>query len=266
MRFSSEPGIYVNLFEVQISNDAIQIMVSDRANYPSLKELRSKIKEEGREIYVYAPEKSNKVYGYGTDMKWLSRMNFRLEAISLCDEPRLTSRMIMEGVISKAKSLGFIPKVKDEDEKDIDRLLRKNKGRLEIYNYDKPTITSDNQVKIFKGYDLRTIFIRDPIEKELKFGLIVDVTYALKDNGSSLNYRSIISRFGKNTLKEIRRIQKDLIPTGINMEVSRQRLIEDIIPFVKQLSEIILPCGLGVEIVPTPCRIILGGKEDETLW
>jgi len=173
--------------------------------------------------------------------------------------------MIMEGIVSRAKKLGFMPKVKDK--KQIDRLLIKYKGRLEIYNHKKFVTTSDNLVNVFKGYDLRTIFIRDPTERALKFGLVVDVTYTLKDvNGNSLDYRSIISRFGSYTLKEIRQIQKDLIPTGINMEVSRQRLVEDIIPFVEQLDEIELPCKLKAKILSTPCRIILGGGKNEALW
>jgi len=80
-----------------------------------------------------------------------------------------------------------------------------------------------------------------------------------------LNFHDIVTKFGSITLREIRQIQKDLIPTGINKEISRQRLIEDIVPFVEQFSEIDLPCDLKSKITSFPARIILG-EEYETIW
>ncbi len=260
-----ELGYYANLFEVLVPAQEIQVMVCKRANYPSLRELREGIKKSRKEIFVYAPEGSDIIYGYGNGMEWLFDKDFNLETINFYDKPKLTSRMIIEGVIKKARQIGLSPR-KTKQDKDICQILDENKGRWKFYNPEKAKITSDNQVRVFIGYDLRVIFLRDPLEDRLNFGLIVDITYFLRDmNDNPLNYRAITSRFDRNTLREVRQIQKDFIPTGINREVSRQRLIEDIIPFVEQLGEIELPCGLKVKVVSNPCRIILG-DEDEAVW
>lgn len=262
METTIELGYYINLFNILVPEQEVQIMVSERTKYPILRELREEIKKSGKEIFVYAPVESDKVYGYGKDMEWLSNKDFCLETINLYDKPKLTSRMIIEGVINRAKEIGYIPQKLKQD-KNIYQVLNKNKGRLKLYSYGKFKKTSDNQIKVFMGYDLRVIFLKDPVEDKLSFGLIVDAAYSLKDvNDKPLDYHAIISRFGSSTLREVRQIQKDLIPTGINREVSRQRLIEDIIPFVEQLNEIELPCGLKVKINLSPCRIILGDKNE----
>jgi len=262
MRF--DPGYYINMFKVIVPEQEIEIMICERSKYSSLKKLRNEINKIRKNVFVYAPERSNKVYGYGDDMSWLLNKGFTLDKINLYAVPKLTGRMILEGVINRVLQIGFIF-LKNDYNVNIYQILDKNKGRIKIYN-PIPKITSDNNVKVFIGYDLRVIYLRDMSENKLNFGLVVDIVYALRDvNNIPLNYHIIVSKFGHNILKEIRQIQKDLIPTGINREVAKQRLVEDIIPFVQQLSEIELPCGIKIEVTPEPCRIILGDK-NEVIW
>ncbi len=257
-------GYYVNMFEVIVPEQEIEIMVCERSKYPSLKEFRNEIKENRKEVFVYAPQRSDKIYGYGPEMGWLSNKGFSSDRINLYEIPRLTGRMILEGVINKAMLMGFVF-FKFNQNVDIYQILDKNRGRLKIFKR-KPEVTSDGKVRVFTGYDLRVVFLRDPMENRLNFSLVVDITYSLRDEKDRpLNYRAIVLEFGPHTLREVRQIQRDLIPTGINREVSRQRLNEDIIPFVEQLSEIELPCGLEAKITSEPCRIILGDK-DEVVW
>ncbi len=265
MVIAIELGSYANMFDVLAPNQEVQIMVIERNKYPTLRNLREEIRKSGKEIYVYSPVMSDKIYGYGKDMSWLYDKGFSLETINLYNQPKLTGRMIIEGVINRAKELGYAPQ-KFRQNKDIYQILDENKGRLQLYNYDKFKVTSNNQIKVLMGYDLRVIFLKDPVEDKLNFGLIVDIVYSLKDvNDTPLKYHDIISRFDRSTLREVRQIQRDLIPTGINSEVSRQRLIEDIIPFVEQLKEIELPCGLKAEVSSTPSRIIMG-DDYESVW
>lgn len=242
-----DPGFYANLFEVIIPEREIEIMITRRSNYPSLKELRDEIETIGKKIFVYAPERSDKIYGYGKDMEWLSSKGFSHGTVNLHNEPRLTGNMIFQGVIKKAEELNYVP------------FFGKEKGRCRLFDWMEFKAPSNKQIKIFRGYDIRVIFLNDPMENKLTFGLIVDVAYSLKDlNEQPLDYRTIISRYGSNILREVRQIQRDLLPTGINREVSRQRLIEDIIPFVEKLQKIELPCGLEVKITLDPSRVILG--------
>lgn len=255
MVITLDPGFYTNLFEVHVPNDNnIPIMIVERSNYPDLRTLREEIKNKGWDVLVYAPVRSKILYGFGKDMQLLSSKGFRQDKINLLDEPHLTAKMIFEAFIKKSQELNFFP------------FFSKDKGRCRLFNQNEVRTTSDRKVKLYPGYDVRVIFLKDQIENNLVFALIVDVTYTLKDfNDKPLNFRDIVTKFGKSTLKEIRQLQNDLIPTGINKEVSRQRLLEDIVPFVEKFSEIDLPCGgLKGQITPSPTRIILG-EEDETI-
>jgi len=249
-----DSGFYTNLFEVIVPEKEIDIMTDEKIKHPNLKDLRNEIDLTGKEVFIYSLERSEKVYGYGKDMELLSSKGFNRDRINLHVEPRLTGKMILEGVLNKAKEFGYSP------------IFGKERGRYKLFNWDKYNTTSNNQVRVYMGYDIRIIFLREPVEDRLYFNIIVDITYSIKDlNDSTLNYNDIISRFGPKTLREFRQIQKDLIPTGINREVSRQRLIEDIIPFVKKLEKIKLPCNIEAKIIDNPSRIILGG-ENEIIW
>lgn len=254
MAMPLDPGFYANLFEISVNPIDIPVMVIERSKYPDLRVLRGEIEKAGKKVFVYAPERSEILYGFGNDMQWLFSKGFKQDNVNLHNEPRLTSYMILEAFIKKAQDLGFLP------------LFSKDKGRCRLFNRNEFKTTSDNKVKMFLGYDIRIIFLKDQIENGLVFGLILDITYSLKDfNDSPLNFHDITKKFGSSTLREIRQIQRDLIPTGINKEISRQRLIEDILPFVEKISEIELPCGLKAQITPNPARIVLG-EEDETVW
>ena len=242
-----DPGYYSNMFEVIIPDVEVEFMTIERRIYSNLKGLRKEIEMLGKEVYVYAPEHSSKVFGYGKDAEWLLPKGFLPEKIRLLEEPRLTGRLILEGVIEKAKELGYTP------------MPEKEKGRCILFNERDFKETSDGNVRVYRAFDIRVIFLRDPLEDKLKYFLIVDVRYPLRDtSNNTLNYKQIVSRFGSKTLREVRQIQKDLIPTGINREVSRQRLLEDIIPFVEKIKDLYLPCGVEAEIITEPCRILVG--------
>ena len=254
MAISLDPGFYANLFEVSVTTINIPIMVAERNKYPDLRSLRNEIESNGKKVLIYSPERSDILYGFGEDMEWLSSKDFRKDSVNLHNEPRLTGYMVLEAFINKAEGLGFHP------------FFSKDKGRCRLFNWNEFKTTSDNKVKLYLGYDVRIIFLKDQIENSLVFGLVLDITYSLKDfNDNPLNFHEIITNFGSSTLKEIRQIQRDLIPTGINKEISRQRLIEDIVPFVEKISEIELPGCLKAQITPNPARIVLG-EEDETVW
>jgi len=237
-----EPGIYLNLFPVDIPEHPVDLMVIERNRYPDLRELRNELKNT---IKVYADE--DKVYGYGADAIILKENGFKETKISLYQIPRLTSRMILEG---------FMERIRLNNYEVIGR-----KGRCKIFNWDVFKLTSDKKVKVFNGFDIRSIFILNPQENKLVFGLIVDVVYAFKDNSDHpLNTYFISKNYGSQTFSEVRRIQGELIPTGINTEIARQRLLEHILPFIRNYSEFELSCGLKVNLAVQPIRVILGGN------
>jgi len=237
-----EPGIYLNLFPVNIPEHPVDLMVIERNLYPDLKKLRSELKNSTK---VYTD--GDKVYGYGADAIILKEKGFMETKISLYEVPRLTGKMILEGFINKVKSDNY-------------EVIEK-KGRCKIFNRDDFKITNDKNVKVFKGFDIRSIFILDSQENKLVFGLIIDVVYAFKDSlNQPLNTYLISNNFGSRTFSEVRQIQGELIRTGINTEIARQRLLEHILPFIESHLEFDLPCGLKVTLSAEPMRVILGGN------
>ncbi len=237
-----KPGIYLNLFPINIPEDPVNLMVIERNQYPDLRILRSELTNN---IKVYAD--GDKVFGYGANTIILKNKGFNKIEISLYEVPRLTARMILEG---------FMEKIKRDNYEIIEK-----KGRFKIFNWNEYKITNDKMVKVFKGFDIRIIFILNSQENKLIFGLIVDVVYAFKDSSNkSLNPDLISKNFGSRTFSEVRQIQGELIPTGINTEIARQRLLEHILPFIESHLEFDLPCGLKVTLSAEPMRVILGGN------
>lgn len=249
-----EPGYYLNMFEVSLLDDEAEFMTVKRSIYPSLEELRREIEDAKKKIRLYAPVGSPKVFGYGEDKDWLSSKGFEKEKINFVDQPKLTGRLILEGIIEKAKEYEYHP------------MPEREKGRVVLFNENEYEETSDGNVRVYKSYDIRVIYLRDVGSGKLKFYFIVDLRYPLRDkrSGNPLGYREIIQLYGSGTLREVRTIQKDLIRISegefrANLEASRQRLLEDIIPFAKRIGEITLPCNTKAVISDTPCRIVVVG-------
>lgn len=245
-----EPGYYTNMFEAKPLQDEAEFMVCNRSKYPSLKALRDEVENLGKKIFLYAPVKSEKVFGCGDDSEWLISKGFQKETIKLNNLPRLTGRLILEGIIEKSKEIGFSP------------MPEREKGRIILFNKNNFTTTSDGHVNVYKCYDLRVIYLRDVSSNALKFYAIIDTKFLFRDkNGKPLNTVEIIRSYGSSTLKEIRVIQRDLVKVNekfkANTEVSRQRLLEDLIPFVERLKDFSLPCNVEAKLSIIPCRIIM---------
>lgn len=239
-------GLYLNLFPVEVPAYPIRFLAADSSLHPDLRPLRDELTQLGKRVWVYAD--GDKVYGYGQDCDLLRSKHFYDTDITLPSRPRLTARMILDGFVDCIKQDNYT--------------LLERKGRCEVLNLAEYQLTIDGNVRLYRGFDLRSLFLKDQETGELVFGLIVDVTYTLRDHSNeSLNAHDIRERFGSTTLSEVRQIQGDLLPSGrINTEVARQRLLNHILPFVHRFTEFQLPCGIKVSLHYEPTRIILGGQ------
>jgi len=201
-------GLYLNLFPVEVPTYPIRFLEADRSRYSDLRPLRDELSQLGKMVWVYAED--DKVYGYGKDCDWLRSKGFCETDVTLPDKPRLTARMILEG---------FIDRIEQDDYTPLE-----GKGRYAVFNWAEYQLTSDGNVRLYRGFDLRSLFMKNRETGKLAFGLIVDVTYAFRDQANEpLNAHDIRERFGSNMFLEVRQIQGDLLPTGrINTEVSRQ--------------------------------------------
>jgi hypothetical protein len=239
-----ESGIYANIFPVELGEENVRLMVIERSNYPDLRPLRAELQSRGN-VWVYA-DKEN-IYGYGENSACLATKQFREESVNLYEVPRLTASNILDGVCNKMKARGC--------------LVERTFGRTGIFDFNKPHKTRDGNIAVFRGIDLRSIFLFDRSDDKLKFGLIVDVTYRLKDKtNQSISIGMVRQRYGSETLAHVRQIQGDMIPTGRNTEASRQRFVDHILQFVKAFADFTLPVGVKAKVSTQPVRVILGGR------
>jgi hypothetical protein len=242
---SLEPGIYVNIFPVTFPEESVHFMVTSRGSFPDLRSLRKLIQDEDWNTQVYAH--GNKVYGYGAEMEYLLHEGFEEEILYLTDFPQLTARLIEEGILRLLSTEGYETRV--------------GKGRLLIFHANRSTLAANGKIKVYQGYDLRSTFWWDQFSGKLAYGLVVDVTWAIRDGHEQpLNMHQVAQL---NAVTQIAQIQGEYLPgrARINTEVARQRLQEQILPFVQGHPTFELPCGVPAQLSPQPVRIIIGGDE-----
>lgn len=238
-------GFYVNLFEVSFPDAPLQLMRVERSKYPNLKDLRRELADKQMAVRLYTSR--DVVYGYGRSQEVLADYGFAAMTVSLKEIPEVTSRMILEGLVERLIADGY---------------QKEEKGRVKVFNFGTPILKTRDGVRLFSGYDLRSLFLREP-DEGLFFGIIVDVAYACTDGqGNRLGSREIVKRFGSEALQAIRQKQGDILPNrSINLEISRQRLMEHILPFVRKYRSFALPCGVKVTLSTEPVRVVLTSEE-----
>lgn len=242
---SLEPGIYVNIFPVTFPEEPIGFMVTQRGDYPDLRPLRKRIQDEGWNIQLYS--QGNKVYSYGVDMDCLASEGFEEEIVYLANLPELTAHLIAEGILDLLRKEGYETRI--------------GKVRSKVFHPSRSTPAANGQVNVYQGYDLKSTFWRDQFLGKLAFGLVVDATWSIRDgSGQPLNMHQIAQL---NAVTQVAQIQGEYLPrsTRINTEVARQRLQEQILPFIKGHPKFELPCMVTAQVSPQPIRIIIGGNE-----
>jgi len=243
-----DAGFYVNLFEVSLPDASLELMRVERSKYPDLRGLRRGLAEKHAAVRVYSSR--DVVYGYGErQAEVLVNYGFVKVTIPLKEMPEVTSRMILEGLIEHLAGDGY--------------QYQEQKGRTTVFDFRTPVLVTRGGAKLFSGYDLRSLFLRDPAGESLFFGIIVDIVYAYTDGqGARLSTHDVVARFGNEALQAMRQKQGDILPNRrINLEISRQRLTEHILPFAQRYRSFTLPCGIEATLSPEPVRVILTGEE-----
>lgn len=238
-----DPGIYTNVFPVTLPEEPVLVMITARKDFTDLRPLREKIRVSGWNTRVYATGGS--VYGYGTDAHRLGDVGFHAASILLSANPGFAARLILEGLADAARSEGYE--------------VRFSRARLSMFGPSPFGKTPGDEVFIYLGYDLRALYWGDKANPS--FGLVVDVTWAFRDGaGNHLDMREVAER---GATVQVAQIQGEYLQGGsrINTEVSRRRLLEEILPFVQSRCMFTLPCGGSALLETEPARVILGGSE-----
>jgi len=235
-----DPGLYTNVFEVEVPEDPIQVMSAPAAAYPDLRRLREEISQNVRVCRVYRVR--DRIFGYGEGRETLRAKSFKPTEIRLRDEPDLCKRLILEGFVDYLKGQGYRE--------------RSGMGRVTLYEPKFYRKAAGGQIQVYRGYDLRTIWWRQ--DGETTFGMIVDVRWEILDRSGRRLSSPEIAQY--RATRQVAQIQEEFLPTGqINTEVARLRLQNHILPFAHQHCRFSLPCGGEAKVSNAPIRVILGG-------
>lgn len=242
-----DAGWYVNLFEVQFDDVAIPVMRAERAKFKELDTLKKQLRADRLDAWVYTTKED--VIGYGSDAGKLHECGFVPASVNLRSVPELASRMIIDGFVKHLEQGGYESQTK--------------KGRTTVFNHATPVHTTANGVKLLKGYDLRSLFLWNAEADALVFALLIDVSFAyMSADGTRLNTNTLVTKYGNDALREFRQKQGDLLPNRkINLEISRQRLLDQILPFVTEHHSFSLPCGVEAHLSTEPMRIVRAEEE-----
>lgn len=236
-----DPGIYINIFRVQLPDTIVEIVTASASTQPALRDLRTQIQNSSRNIRVYLHD--DIIFGYGPDWGALVDKGFERQQIRLYDYPKWCARMIVEGLVDRLKPQGYRE--------------RSGIGRIKTYESEPFGKAAQGRLRLFRGYDLRAIYWRR--NEQLLFGLVVDICWEIQDlSGKRLSTPEIAQY---NAVSEIAQLQGEFLPGNrTNPEVSRLRLQNQILPFVQQNNKFSLPCGSNVEALLSaiPLRVILG--------
>ena len=236
----NEDSYFTNIYPVDILQDQINIM---NISYPSIndfKDFRELYKSKGISLY----RDGETIFGYGNNKELLTKDGFTEKKIELKDYPRLTSRLILEGILTFLENKGYY--------------IHINLGRSTVFNPALEKITKSG-IKVLLGYDIRSIFLKKYMSDDLIFGLIVDIIFNFKDkDGNGINFHQIKQMFGTNSVKEIRIIQGDLIPTGRNLQVGKMRY-QQLSDLLTVINDIEISNETTFKVASKPIPILLGG-------
>jgi hypothetical protein len=234
-----DPGLYTNIFEVEVPSEPVAVMVADATAYPDLRPLRGEIEQNCWDCRVCRVR--DRVFGYGEERDVLANKSFQAEQLYLRDKPELCKRLILEGLSDQLRSKGYRE--------------WSGKARLTLYEPKPYRKAARGRLQVYRGYDLRSIWWKQ--EGQRRFGIVVDVRWEIQDEeGKRLSTPEIA---GYNAMMEIGQIQDEFLTDGkINTEVARLRFQNHILPWVRGHSRFSLPCGGEATITTMPVRVIMG--------
>lgn len=242
-------GLYINFFNANLKAIEAQLALADRSKWSSLRKLRETLTNEEVEVAVYAAD--DKVYGYGAELKYLKQLGFKIEPIALTQVPKLTTNLILDG---------YLDSLRQADNPYT--CYRRKYGRAVAYQFNK-SLYEISGIHLHRGFELQSMYFSNPDSGELAYGIIIDATFAYRDdNGQSLSSTEVVKKGGSKALVQLRIKQGDLTPSQkINLDVSQQRLMKLILPFVAKRHKFTLPCGIEAELDIKPVRITLAVTE-----
>ena len=217
-------GICTNLFTVDLETKTLNLVEENRSRFPSLRELRDRIS-----AHVYAD--GDKIYGYGEDLSELRRIGFKDVVKEISEVPKLTSRLILEGFSKRLSSLRY--------------QVEWRRFITQAFDDNRPIMLSIPEIRLLKGCVYRPVYLRDPLEGKLVFGIIIDLRFRLECEGQPSSYydirRFISQKYdewkAREVIREIRVKTGDLTPIGRRNSQASKFRYESILRIVMEVGE-----------------------------
>jgi hypothetical protein len=240
-------GIYLNMFEVEFDDSPVTVMATSRNKFPDLRDLRDTLKKRSLDAQVYSVE--SQIYGYGLQQNELEAFGFSPVQVQIKSIPKLATRLILEGFVTSLAEAEYS--------------CQWNKRGPKVYQFHTPLLTH-KEVKLYRGFELQSLYIYNPEIDDLSFVLVIDALFTYRGpQHEPLRPDEVIQRFGKETFDALLIRQGELAPQGkINLEVSRQRLLQQTLPFVEKRGTFVLPVHITARLSQEPVRVVLAGDEE----
>ncbi len=236
--------ININIFPVTV-NGPLNLFQDERKKYTSLKELRRRFS-----CSFYAD--GDRVFAYGKEASELTKIGFKPISKDPAENPKTTCRLILEGFCDKLRLIGYS--------------VEPQRFIMQAFDVKNPIPLSVKELRLVKGCEFRTVYLKNILTNSLIFGIILDLKFKIEYDGMSCSYRNIRDivslSYGyvkaKDVIKEIRIKTGDLTPTGkMNAQASKFRY-ESILKVMEHAGgEINLPDGSKAIVSTQPTPIII---------
>jgi ribosomal protein S24E len=160
--------------------------------------------------------------------------------------------MILEGFCNKLSLIGFS--------------IERRKFITQAFDVKNPISLSLKELRLLKGCELRTVYLKDMLTNRLVFGIILDLKFKIEYERKVYSYKQIkniiSSKYGepisREIIREIRVKTGDLTPSGkMNAQASKFRY-ENILTIMERVGDKIeLPDGNEAIISLQPTSIVI---------
>jgi|GEM_PF-1159186 hypothetical protein len=243
-------GIYINIFPMELSQSKINVYTAPFGALPRFNEIHKIIHDQNliADVYRY----KNEVFLYGKDLHkiidYLKLEKITKKEIDLYNYPDFCKRLITYSYSNYLRSKNF---------EEVNKLVRS-----EFYEHEPYAISKNFNLKVYRGYRLKTIYFYNQNNETPIFALVVDLCWTVKDdNNKNISMTEISRKY--NAVMEISQIQGELLPNNkINPEFSRILFQDHILPFVSSHNKfkLIVEEDIEVTIKETPIRVIIGSE------
>lgn len=142
-------GVFLNLFEIELSKDVFSIFSKKWQNRD---ESLESLKKEIYPVRLFACEETESLYLFGEQVESISqKYGFERVTLSHDTSPKLTGRLINFGVASYLGKLGYEPQYRD---------YLSEPRNTELTDHRKPLQVIESRINIYSSFRIQSLFLK----------------------------------------------------------------------------------------------------------